>query len=65
MEIIQILRKYHMISCTQLELDDLTQEIYSFKPAPSFTLMLLFVQELIHRPSIFYYFCESRQKPWL
>lgn len=64
-EIIDILSKYGLISATQIEMDDEEQEIYTFRPNPSFTAMLIFVREIIEQPNRFFYFYNNRTKPYL
>ena len=64
-EIIDILKKYKLISTTQIELDDETQQVYTFRPTPSFVAMLIFVREMIDSPGSFSYYSVDRAKPYL
>ena len=65
MEIIQMLRKYDLIGITSIEMDDETQEVYSFRPTPSFVALLIFARELIDKPRSFSFYSEMRDKPYL
>lgn len=65
MEIIQMLRKYDLIGITSIEMDDETQEVYSFRPTPSFVALLIFARELIDKPRSFSFYSEMREKPYL
>lgn len=65
LEIIRTLQKYGLIRMTQIETDDVTQEVYSFKPTPSFISMLIFAREMIDKPNNFVYFSGGRNKPYL
>ena len=65
MEIIQMLRKYDLIGITSIEMDDETQEVYSFCPTPSFVALLIFARELIDKPRSFSFYSEMRDKPYL
>ena len=64
LEIINILKKYNLISVTNIELDDTTQEVYKFIPTPSFTAMLIFAREMIDTPNSFKYYSGGRTKPY-
>lgn len=65
MEILQMMRKYHLIGVTSIEMDDETQEVYTFRPTPSFVAFLIFARELIDRPRNFSFYSEMREKPYL
>ena len=65
MEIIQMLRKYDLIGITSIEMDDETQEVYSFRPTPSLVALLIFARELIDKPRSFSFDSEMRDKPYL
>ena len=65
MEIMQMLRKYDLIGVTSIEMDDETQEVYSFRPTPSFVAFLIFARELIDKPRSFSFYSEMREKPYL
>lgn len=64
LSVIGTLRKYGMIHMTQIEMDDATQEVYTFVPTPSFTAVLIFARELIDRPNRFAYGMNIRTKPY-
>ncbi len=63
-EIISILLKYHLVSSTEVELDDEVQIIYRFSPTPSFPALLIFAREIIEKPNHFAYYCENRKIPY-
>ena len=65
MEVLQMMRKYHLIGVTSIEMDDETQEVYTFRPTPSFVAFLIFARELIDRPRNFSFYSEMREKPYL
>ena len=60
-----MLRKYDLIGITSIEMDDETQEVYSFRPTPSFVALLIFARELIDKPRSFSFYSEMRDKPYL
>lgn len=64
-DIIKVLSKYHLMSSSQIEMDDEIQTVYYFNPSPSFIALLIFAREVIHKPSIFAYYCGNRKKPYL
>lgn len=64
-EILRLLKKYHMINVTQIEIDDEIQTVYYFVPTPSFVALLIFAREIIDKPQIFAYYCGNRKKPYL
>ncbi len=64
-EVLRILRKYEMVYCTQIEMDDEMQTVYHFCPTPSFVALLIFAQELINKPDHFNYYTENREIPYL
>lgn len=65
MEILDTLRKYHLISTSQIEMDDEIKTVYHFNPTPSFVALLIFAREIIERPEIFCYNYSGRRKPYL
>lgn len=65
LEIIEILKKYQMISVSQLEVDDDIQVIYSFCPRSSFIALLIFAREVIKNPNQFDFYSGRRSKPYL
>lgn len=64
-QIISVLKKYNMISSTFIEIDDITQEFFSFSPTPSFVALLIFAREIIDKPNTFSYYHQCRKKPYL
>lgn len=64
-QIISVLEKYSLIRKNQIELDDEIQAVYSFDPTPSFVALLIFANEMIHKPQNFCYFSGGRHKPYL
>lgn len=64
-EVIKAIAKYRMIKTTTIEMDDETQEVYTFAPAPAFVALLIFARELIDRPNSFCWHTEGRSKPYL
>ena len=65
MEILQMMRKYHLIGVTSIEMDDETQEVYTFRPTPSFVAFLIFARKMIDKPRSFSFYSEMREKPYL
>ncbi|MBO7176243.1 MAG: hypothetical protein J6W14_02605 [Clostridia bacterium] len=65
MEIIHLMRKYELLGVTSIEMDDETQEVYTFRPTPSFVSLLIFAREMIDRPRNFSFYSEMRSKPYL
>lgn len=65
MEIVSVLHKYRLIRTTEIEMDDVTQEVYSLNPTPAFSALLIFARELIDKPNSFSYFSGGRNKPYL
>ena len=63
--IIDILKKYNMVSSTFIEIDDIIQEYFSFSPTPSVVALLIFAKEIICKPNSFSYYYQSRTKPYL
>lgn len=64
-EAIQALCKYGIIRTTQIEMDDIIQEVYNFDPTPSFVALLIFAREMIKRPNRFCFYSGGRNKPLL
>jgi hypothetical protein len=46
-------------------MDDETQEVYTFRPTPSFVALLIFARELIDKPRSFSFYSEMRDKSYL
>ncbi len=65
MQILESLKSYAFITEAEIELDDVKQKIYTFRPNPAFVALLAVAQELIHRPVNFNYYCGHRQKTYL
>lgn len=63
--VIGILRKYKMLTTTQIEMDDQIQTVYTFNPTPSFIALLIFAREMIAPPERFSYHASVRKKPYL
>ena len=65
-ETIKILGKYNLIKTTEIEMDDILQEMYTFNPTPSFIALLIFIQEMIRQqPGGWSYYNPGRGKPYL
>lgn len=64
-EILSTLKKYKMVYCTQIEMDDEMQTVYHFSPTPSFIALLIFVQEIVNEPDQFNYYTANREIPYL
>ena len=65
LEILRVLAKYYLITTKKLELDDVTTEIYTFNPTPSFVSLLIFAREMIAPPDNFIFYSGGRGKPYL
>ena len=65
MELIKAFEKYRLINVTQIEMDDVTQEIYTFRPSPSFIALLIMAREFISNPSNYSHYMGGRKKPYL
>ena len=63
-EILKTLKKYHLISTSQVEMDDELQTVYQFRPTPSFVALLIFAREIIDIPEIFAYNVQGRTEPY-
>ena len=63
-EILKTLKKYHLVSTLQLEMDDEVQTVYQFWPTPSFVALLIFAREIINKPEIFAYYSGGRTEPY-
>ncbi|MCL2518232.1 MAG: helix-turn-helix domain-containing protein [Oscillospiraceae bacterium] len=64
-EVIKIFSKYQILRNTQIEMDDVMQEIYTLDPTPSFYALLIFAREMIEPPNSFNYYQGGRTKPYL
>lgn len=64
MQVIEILKKYHFLNQTQIEMDDEIQTVYKFNPTPSFVAFLIFAREIIQTPNNFSYYSGGRNKPY-
>jgi transcriptional regulator with XRE-family HTH domain len=62
---LKTLHKYGVIKTTNIEMDDVTQEVYTFDPTPSFVALLIFAREMIARPRAYIYYGGGRNKPYL
>lgn len=65
LEVIGILKKYHFIKSTFIELDDEQLEFFRFQPTPSFFALLIFAREMIETPNSYSFYCQKRSKPYL
>lgn len=65
MNVIKTLEKYNVITATQIEMDDINQEIYKFSPTPAFIAFLIFTHEMIDTPRSFSWYIGGRNKPYL
>lgn len=63
-EILKMLKKYHLIASSQIEMDDEVRMVYQFCPTPSFVALLIFAREMIDRPEIFVYYSGGRTEPY-
>lgn len=64
-EVLKLLKKYHLVYPSQIEMDDEIQTVYQFSPTPSFVAFLIFAREMIDKPGVFCYYNEGRGKPYL
>ncbi len=64
-EVINVIKKYGMIRTITIEMDDSTQEVYSFLAEPSFCAMLIFAREMISQPNSYCFFSNGRTRPYL
>ena len=64
-QILAILERYHLISRTQVEIDDELRTVYHFRPTVSFVALLIFAREMIRPPRCFSYQKNVRSKPQL
>lgn len=63
-QVIAVLEKYGLLEKVQIEMDDVIQTVYNFKPTPSFIAFLIFAREMIKPPTNFSYYCVNRNKPY-
>lgn len=63
-EILKMLKKYHLIASSQIEMDDEVRTVYQFCPTPSFVALLIFAREMIDKPEIFAYYSEGRTETY-
>lgn len=63
--ILSDLNKFHLLTISEIEIDDIIQKIYTFEPNPSFIALLTFVKEMTFKPNDFHCFCDNRNKPYL
>ncbi len=64
-QILESLKEYKLITSKEIELDDNIIETYEFHPNPSFISMLVFAKEVIHKPSLYKYWYDCRDKSYL
>ena len=66
MHIIKILCKYNFLQATQVEIDDIVQDIYyTFRAKPAFIALLIFAREVIGGTNSFSFYTDVRDKPFL
>lgn len=63
--IIAKMKKYWLVRSMIIDLDGEDLETFSFNTDTAFPSLLLFAKEMIDKPSSFYYYRESRNKPYL
>ncbi len=63
-EVCEKLKKYRMISASQLEVDDELTEIYTLNSTFSFPAMLTFARQIIDRPNRFYFFIGGKDRAY-
>lgn len=64
-ELLQLLKKYRLLSIQTMELDDAEDAVYRFSPSPSFVSLLIFAREMIERPRCFNHYMGGRNLPYL
>ena len=64
-EVINTIKKYGLIRTIMIEMDDSTQEVYSFQPDPAFCALLVFAREIIVQPDNYSFFSNGRTRPYL
>jgi transcriptional regulator with XRE-family HTH domain len=64
-KILERLTEYHLITTSEIELDDEIEVVYNFDPNPAFIALLSFSKEMIINPNCFYYYSGGRTKPYL
>jgi hypothetical protein len=64
-KILNKLTEYHLITTSEIELDDEIEVVYNFNPNPAFIALLSFSKEMIINPNCFYYYSGGRTKPYL
>ncbi|MGZ9585188.1 helix-turn-helix domain-containing protein [Paenibacillus marinisediminis] len=64
-EILEILKDYSLITTSEIELDDIVQKVYNFRPNPAFIAILALCLEMVKRPNFFYGNINNRSLPYL
>ena len=59
------LKTYSLVEASEIELDDVVQTVYYFRPNPSFVAFLIFAREMIKKPENFTQFTGMRRSPFL
>jgi hypothetical protein len=59
------LKAYSLVEASEIELDDVVQTVYYFRPNPSFVAFLIFAREMINKPESFNLFTGMRRSPFL
>jgi len=63
-EVMGTLTKYGLVRASQIEMDDATQEIFTFLPNTPFVAMLTFAREVIKGPQSYRVFHGKRNQPF-
>ncbi len=63
-DILDRLKKYKLITTSEIELDDEVIEVYNFYQNPAFIVVLAFCNSIIDKPNNFYYYNGGRDKPY-
>jgi transcriptional regulator with XRE-family HTH domain len=64
-EVLSGLKAYSLVEASEIELDDVVQTVYYFRPNPSFVAFLIFAREMIKKPENFTLFTGMRRSPYL
>ena len=64
-EVIKILQKYNFIRATQIEMDDSTQEIYTYDTSFPFIALMIFAREIMIGVNHSFNHSDGTNKPYL
>ena len=64
-EVVAVLKTYHLLKTTQIEMDEEVQTVYQFQPTAAFVAFLTFAREMIQPPDSYRYYKSGREKPFL